>query len=198
MKPRTSALVVAFGVVLASAAIAAVAGTGIAAPQAPPSNQSPPTISGAAEVGKTLTASAGTWAGTAPITYAYQWRRCDADGSGCADIGAATARTYVLKRVDAGNTIRVRVTASNSEGSASASSVPTAVVKAAPSPSSCAGSAPLQVARIAAPERLTIDGQQISPPVAGRSTTTVTVRFHVSCDGKPVQGALVYVTAVCY
>ncbi len=199
MKVRRRSIVIAAGAAVVAAASAGIASQGSSAAQAPPSNQSPPTISGTAEVGKTLTANPGTWSGTMPITYAYSWRRCDANGGSCSAISGATERTYVLKPVDAGNTLRVRVTATNSQGSATATSVPTARVSAAPAPppaDACGGSAPLPIARIAAPKRLSIDGQQISPPVVGGSTTTVTVRLHVSCDGKAVQGALVYAAAV--
>src|SRR5207237_1538704 len=90
--------------------------TPVQAPVAP-SNGSPPTVSGTAQAGQTLTAGAGSWTGTAPISYAYQWRRCDSAGAGCVDIGAATATTYALTSSDVGATIRVAVTASNSAGS---------------------------------------------------------------------------------
>ena len=43
---------------------------------ASPQNTSSPTLSGTAGVGQTLTAAAGTWTGTQPITYGYQWQRC--------------------------------------------------------------------------------------------------------------------------
>jgi hypothetical protein len=49
------------------------------------------------------------------------------------------------------------------------------------------------------PERLLIAGQQVSPGVIGGSTQTIVARFRITaCNGKPVQGALVYVTAVPY
>jgi len=185
--------------VLALAAVAGFADSGGAAALAKPVNTAPPTISGTPEEGKVLTASNGTWNGTAPITFRYQWRRCDENGGSCANIGGATEQTYTLKKPDVGNTIRVRVTARNADGSTTATSVPSAVVRAAAAPpaaNGCNGNAPLQVAGISAPERLLIDGQSINPNPVGRSTRSLTVRFHVSCKGKSVQGALVYVTAV--
>jgi hypothetical protein len=99
-------------------------------PPTPPTNTSPPTISGTAQDGQTLSASTGSWSGTAPITYAYQWRQCDAGGAACGDVGT-NASTYLLSAGDVGRTIRVIVTASNSEGSQAATSAQTAVVAAA-------------------------------------------------------------------
>jgi large repetitive protein len=96
--------------------------------QAPPSNTSPPTISGTAEEGQTLTATTGTW--THNPTYAYQWRRCNQTGGSCTNVSGATSATYDLGAADIGSTIRVRVTASNDGGSAAADSGATSVVTA--------------------------------------------------------------------
>ena len=101
-----------------------------------PVNTAPPTIAGAAQQGQTLSADPGTWSGTAPISYAYQWRRCDSSGAACGDIGAATAQSYLVTSTDVGSTLRVRVTASNSTGSAAAGSAQTSPVAAAPTTSS--------------------------------------------------------------
>ena len=190
--------VAAGSVLLVVAAVAGFAGSGTAALQVKPTNTAPPTITGTAEEGSALTASPGTWTGTQPITFTYQWRRCDEQGNSCANIGGATQTTYTLKKPDAGNTVRIRVTARNSDGTTTATSAQTAVVKAAPAASGCGGNAPLQIAGIAPPDHLVIDGQSINPNPVTRNTSSLTVRFHVSCKGKSVQGALVYVTAVPY
>lgn len=200
MQRTKSKLTVVLGSgLLVLAAVAGFADVGGAAQQAPPRNESPPQISGTPEEGKTLTATTGRWSGSTTATYKFQWRRCDDNGGSCSNIGGATETTYTLKKVDVGNTIRVRVTATNKDGSTNATSVPTAVVRAAvaaPPVGGCGGSAPIQVSGISLPERLLIDGQSISPSIVGRSTQTVTLRFHVSCRGKSVQGALVYAPAV--
>src|SRR6185437_14068717 len=98
----------------------------------PPANTSPPSVSGTAQQMQTLTASAGSWSGTLPIGFAYQWRRCDSGGASCGDISGASGQSYTLTSADVGSTIRVAVTGSNSGGSSSASSAATSAVVAAP------------------------------------------------------------------
>jgi uncharacterized delta-60 repeat protein len=105
---------------------------GSTAPGTAPTNSSPPTISGSATDGQTLTVNAGAWAGSIPISHSFQWRRCDSAGAKCVDIAAATATTYTLTAADVGRTIRVRETAMNAHGAGSADSAATAVVKAKP------------------------------------------------------------------
>ncbi|MEA2389938.1 MAG: large repetitive protein [Solirubrobacteraceae bacterium] len=92
-----------------------------------PANTGAPTISGTPTDGQTLTADPGTWSGTVPMTYAYQWKRCDSAGNNCSNIGT-NASTYTLTSPDAGSTIRVAVTATNGGGSTSATSAQTAAV----------------------------------------------------------------------
>ena len=104
--------------------------SGSALPQAAPSNTVPPTITGTATKGETLVAGTGTWSGTAPISFAFEWRRCDDAGADCATIAGATGTTYVLGDADVGRRMRVLVTASNGEGVASALSDATALVAA--------------------------------------------------------------------
>jgi hypothetical protein len=93
-----------------------------------PANTSPPTITGTAQQGLTINAGQGTWSGTQPINYTYQWQRCDSSGANCSPISGVTATTYTPSSADVGSTLEVTVSASNMAGSATASSVPTAVV----------------------------------------------------------------------
>jgi hypothetical protein len=97
------------------------------AAQAAPSNTSPPTISGTAREGETLTASSGTWSGSTPMSFSYRWLRCSSSGGNCQDT-STSGQTYKLGSGDVGHTMRVSVTAKNSDGSANAVSGATAVV----------------------------------------------------------------------
>lgn len=93
-----------------------------------PDNTALPLISGVAAEGRALTASSGTWSGTTPLRFAFQWQRCTQDGNACSPIGQATAQAYTLVQADVGHTVRVAVTASNAAGSGSAVSGRTRVV----------------------------------------------------------------------
>jgi Regulator of chromosome condensation (RCC1) repeat len=96
----------------------------------PPSNTAPPTISGTAQQGQTLSESHGSWTNN-PTSYVYQWLQCNALGEiqTCVAISGATSETYVPVLGDVGHTIRVQETASNAGGSSSAAtSAATAVV----------------------------------------------------------------------
>jgi hypothetical protein len=119
-------------VVLTLVALAALlAGTGVQAMRnAAPVNTAPPTISGTPTVGQTLTTSEGTWSNS-PTSFVYQWLRCNGGGNSCADVANGTQHTYTLVGADAGHTVRVRVTATNADGSNSVQSAQTAAVAAA-------------------------------------------------------------------
>ena len=47
-----------------------------------PQNSAIPTISGTVSAGNTLTANPGSWYGTAPISYSYQWKQNGSNISG--------------------------------------------------------------------------------------------------------------------
>lgn len=97
-----------------------------------PTNTAAPTVSGTAQQGKTLTAAAGTWNGTQPLAYGYQWKRCDSSGSTCSALSGATSQSYTLGSADVNSTMRVDVTASNTAGASTATSSPTPTVTSAP------------------------------------------------------------------
>jgi len=92
-----------------------------------PANAVLPSISGATRQGQALAASRGSWK-FSPTSYIYQWRRCDSSGASCTNISGANASSYTLTAAAvAGSTVRVVATASNSYGSASATSAPMTV-----------------------------------------------------------------------
>jgi hypothetical protein len=64
-------------------------------PAGPPVNKSRPGRRRPGAQGKVLTADPGVWEGTGPVSYTYQWQRCDAGGANCQDISGATGNTYV-------------------------------------------------------------------------------------------------------
>ena len=83
---------------------------------ATPVNSVLPAISGTLEQDDVLTAFPGIWSGGPSFTY--QWKNATVDISG------ATSQQYTLTAGDAGDSITVEVTATNSAGSASATSAP--------------------------------------------------------------------------
>jgi hypothetical protein len=92
-------------------------------------------------VGQALTASDGTWSNT-PTSFAYQWLRCNSGGNSCGSVANGTLKTYTLVGADAGHTMRVRVTATNADGSNAAQSDQTATVAAATSSAAPKNTAP--------------------------------------------------------
>lgn len=88
----------------------------------PPLPAGRPQIIGVAGVSETLeTAAAGVFGGTPATSFAYQWLRCaepHVDDINCVAIPGATAWSYTPTALESGARLRVRVTATNSEGSA--------------------------------------------------------------------------------
>jgi hypothetical protein len=199
-RKRWIAVGAAFGAGLAAivvSALGAFTSSGHAARTVAPDNTTPPSISGTPQEGSTLSGNRGLWANN-PTSFADQWQRCDKNGGSCANIGAATGRSYKLTSADVGNTIRYRVRATNASGSTNATSVPTAVIqKATPArPSGCPPTGnPDQVSQMSLPAKLIVDQFQPQPSTLNRDTQSFALRVHVtSTCGGPVQGALVYGT----
>lgn len=93
-----------------------------------PSNDEPPSITGTAQVGETLTGDPGEWSGSAPITLTYEWLLDDVA------IEGATGLTYLVDVEDIGGVVTFAVTATNGLGSTTETSDPTAEVIAAVAP----------------------------------------------------------------
>jgi hypothetical protein len=131
---RTTIVSTLLAAALASlATILALPAGGAAVVQERPSNTAEPRISGAATVGSTLTATNGSWT-SSPTSFAYQWVRCprsggQSNGSDCAAIGGATTTSYVVSAADVDRRLRVRVTASNADGSSTVASNATALIR---------------------------------------------------------------------
>ena len=90
------------------------------------------------KVGVVVSATQGTWSGSAPMTYKYSWYRCTVKGAvttkakplasaKCTVIAGKSASTYKLVKADKGKFIRATVTATNSKGSAYSTTKTTAV-----------------------------------------------------------------------
>ena len=107
----------------------------------PPVNSSAPTISGTAMAGQVVTAEVGTWNATPTATYSYVWYVCttylpngqaDTVPVNCSAIPGATSATYTIDRIYYGKGLSVRVTATNSGGSASFMSVSSLAIDSLP------------------------------------------------------------------
>jgi hypothetical protein len=123
-------------VLLAAAVVAVAAFSTSASGAGGPGIVTPPTISGTAKSGETLTATTGTWA-TPPTSVTYVWQRCSDAGTACAAIdgaAGATATTYVLTSADVGQTVRVVETAADGVGTTDSPSAVTAVVVSGAAP----------------------------------------------------------------
>lgn len=157
-----------------------------------PDNTAPPVVSGTPQQNQTLTASRGSWTGGQPMTFSYQWRRCGANGGSCSSVANANAGTYVLGSADIGHTMRVRVTARNSLGSASSTSTPSAVIAKASVP---AGTT-VSINDVSLPNRLIVDRVSFDPFILS-SHRPITARFRVTdSESHPVQGALVFLVGI--
>jgi len=163
----------------------------VGTPGGEPASSKPPVISGFAEVGVNLHTTTGTWVGTTPITYSYQWQRCDTEGNACKAVSGAKSSGYTVTSTDSGKTLRVKVTATNSKGKSSAISEQTAVVTGG---SGGGGANSVSVNDVPASERLVVDQVVFSPnPVKSRNTP-IEIRIRVKdTRGKLVRGAFVFV-----
>lgn len=123
---RTRAAVLGGGLIPGALVALVVAAAAMGSPASAPVNIDPPTITGTASAREVLTAQNGTW-DNSPTEFRYRWLRCNPLGNSCVLL-AADGKTYRVGQADVGNTLRVRVTARNADGSTNARSEQTAVV----------------------------------------------------------------------
>jgi hypothetical protein len=118
--PRVLLPLSAVAIGVAASLLVATAATGRS--QAAPSNTKEPFITYVypIKVGTVLNGNKGSWSGSQPIDYAYQWLRCNDNGESCKHISNATGTTYSVVNNDEGHTLRLDVTASNNDGKATA------------------------------------------------------------------------------
>jgi hypothetical protein len=120
-----------------------------------PANTVAPVASGSPVVGQTLSVTDGTWTGTAPITFTYQWQRDNNGGGVYGDIGGATNNTYLLVNADLACNVRCVVTGTNTVSAVPANSNSLGPVTA-PTPSA--------------------GGQRLSRLVLGQEPQTIVLR----------------------
>ncbi len=157
-----------------------------------PVNTVQPTIAGILKIGEKLLAHHETWAGTAPITYTYQWQLCGALGlvTECKNIAGATGESLLLELLDLGLTLRAGVTAHNERGaSETAYSKVTGLIQGltlSPAKGLAGTSVVLQGAGVSAAQSVNFGGTQVTPEAksssevvaeapAGSGTVPVTV-----------------------
>ena len=120
-----------------------------------------PIISGAAQVGETLTVDTSSITDADGMTGGFNYQWTANDGGDDADIGEATGAAYTLVADDEGKTIKVRVSFTDDAGYAeSLTSEPTAVV--IPKPNSPATGLPIISGAAQVGETLTVDTSSIT------------------------------------
>jgi virginiamycin B lyase len=94
-----------------------------------PANVTLPTISPTApHLGLPSSGATGSWS-NGPTSLSYQWERCNSAGVECKALSGAASSSYVPVEGDLEHTLRIKVTASNAEGSTSASSAATSLLR---------------------------------------------------------------------
>jgi hypothetical protein len=162
-----------------------------------PVNTGSPTVSGTAQQGRVLAATTGSWTGATPLTFLYQWARCNSQGQGCSPVTGSLAQpTYTVTAGDVGHRLIVQVKAHNGFGDGFADSPPTAIVTAQPTQPFT--SSVVSVGQVSLPDRLIIDHVQFTPNVVTSRSMPLVLRVHVAeiDHGKSVSGALVQGLAV--
>jgi hypothetical protein len=162
-----------------------------------PRNVQAPTIAGTPSQGQTLRVQPGTWTGRQPITFTFNWLRCDAGGNNCIVQPGFNDDAYVVREGDVGKTMRTRVNARNSRGEASRLTAQTAVVTGPQGPPGVItlpnGEKSIPVTSVPSDQRLVIDQVTFSPSPVRSRTEPITVRVKVEdTRGFVVRDAMVF------
>lgn len=139
-----------------------------------PANAVAPAIGGVAVQGQTLQAYSGGWT-PAGVSLSYQWQR-SVDGVTWTSIGGARGSAYTVGAADAGDELRVAVTAANVAGQSTATSAAVGPVPGV------TGSTPGAAPRSTAPPRISADPGRVGDRLtvtAGRWTGSH-VQSHVT------------------
>jgi hypothetical protein len=108
--------------------------TGTATVAQTPLVQSNPTITGTAKQGEVLQETDGSFLANEPLSYSLRWQRSTDGDVSWSDIAGQNGHSYTLTAEDVGAQVRVRMTASGQEVTASADSAPSDIVIASTPP----------------------------------------------------------------
>ena len=181
-----------------SATVASNATALIANPESGrPTNVALPTVTGVPSQGQTLRVTPGTWNGRQPITFTFNWLRCDTAGNNCVVQAGFADDAYVVREGDVGKTIRARVNARNSRGDGSRLSAQTAVVTGPQGPAGLItlpnGEKSIPASSIPPNESLVVDQTVFSANPVRSRTAPFQVRIKVKDSrGYVVRDALVF------
>ncbi|HEX5449115.1 MAG TPA: hypothetical protein VFW85_03570 [Gaiellaceae bacterium] len=138
-------------------------------------NNALPTIVGTPRVDGSLSATPGTWTDAGAITFSYAWDECNPSGGACMTLPAYTTESISRLSAVVGQTVRVVVTATADDGTATATSAPELVQGA--------GSAPPPSGK--PPTRTSASGLKVTfiSPKANATVTTQAFKVHVRVTG---------------
>ena len=156
-----------------------------------PVNVTAPTLSGTPAQNQTLHVTPGTWNGRQPITFRFQWLRCDGAGNNCILQPGADDDAYGLREGDVGKTIRARVIARNSRGESSRLTAQTAAVQGPQGPDGVivlpGGEKSIPATSVPSDQNLVVDQVRfVTSPVRSR-----TAPFEVQIRVKDTRGFVI-------
>jgi hypothetical protein len=174
--------------------------TGVIATPQPtrPRNTVRPSISGSPNRDQVLHVNPGTWAGTQPITFSFQWLRCDTGGGNCVVLPGYRDDAYTVREGDVGRRLRVQVVARNAAGQDERNTPPTPVIAGPTGPPGAItlpnGEVSIPATSVASCDRLVVDQVVFAPNPVRSRTEPFTVRVKVKdTRGHVVRDALIFI-----